>query len=103
MPKITRHGGSEPPVVSKTVTFPEPDAITVAAQPESVEVTEWDGKASSPSTMKSVKSARKTASRNRKPVPSVENPSAQDQMTSDSADSTDGPETKEPVKPLWEF
>lgn len=103
MPKITRHGGSEPPVIGKTITVPEPDAVTVVVKPESVEVTEWDGKASSPSMMRPVKSARKTASKSRKPVPSVESPSAQDQMKSDSADSTDGPETKEPVKPLWEF
>jgi len=93
MPKITRHGGSEPP---KEVHEHETET-------PKEKVTEWDGKASSPSTMKPVKSARKTASKSRKPVPSVESPSAQDQMKSDSVNSMDGPETKEPVKPLWEF
>lgn len=100
MPKITRHGGPEPP---KEIPEPLKEVHEPETKAPKEKVTEWDGKAFSSSTMKSVKSARKTASRNRKPVPSVENPSAQDQMTSDSADSTDGPETKEPVKPLWEF
>lgn len=102
MPKITKYGGSDKPVISRdtcegnscigvTVTVPEPEAETTA---DRAEVTEWDGSSSEPSSKRPAKSRRKNVPQIQSPARSTGPSSKQDPTDALFAGTVDGPETE---------